>query len=353
MSAVIESMRERMPWQAVGRMILVREGVNVGRGWDNTIEKLAESKVQLPEGKLEDALEEHNLCGEKFVKLYRVDDEDRLALQEKIKLLEVVENGFSSAYPKSVPSDAINDLSGVPKLVDVVQNDDGVGAVYAHATRLTTRVHIDLDQILEDPSALEALYDEVVGLKYRNVQLFSVIWVPHNFPYVEIRSDLPAGMTMDLVHGIQKQIRLICNELGAVELVDPIDLFPVLDAVYDADGEGTVVELSFTTTSASVKNEKMRRSGLDLRKEPYHIHGKKGLGTPIEPFRMFVRWKVPLGDNVVSAPEMGLIGTSRGRSTVGLPGAVGMSGAVVRNCVGLADYGRVLEVIHKYLGQST
>jgi len=347
MEKILISMRERMPWP-VARTILKSLALEPGQGWQRTIKKFADDSLPELEGQLLDKIEEHNLCGEKFTKIYEIEQEEHRLAQEWIAEQVVPESQFASAYPLTLPPDEIGEIGASPQLVSVVRNTDGVGAVFAQAIRLTTREIIELSDFVDDPSDIEDQYDEIVGLKYRTVQLFSVAWVPHDRHSIEIRTDIPDGMSMDVAHAVQSQIRTKLNDSEIIQLGRPIDLFPLLEAIYEDGRDGIVVELGFSTTSASVKNEKMRRAGLDLRTEPYHLAGKKGLGTPIEPFRLYVRWSIPMGD-LRLLPELGLVGTARGRSTVGQPGAVGISGAVIRNCMGRADFEHVVSRIRHHL----
>lgn len=348
MKNVLTSMRERMPW-TVARVILTWAGVEPAHGWDKTEAKYADISLPDAEAKLLEYLSDHNVCGEKFTKIYQISTDEQEALQTALLNLAPDQNDFARCYPLSRNPDEITQL-GDPVLVDIQRTDDGVGAVYANAVRLTKREIIEFDEISEDPSALQKQYDEIVGLKFRTVQLFSVVWVPHDHASVEIRTDLPFGMSMELAHALQSTMRQKVNGLGVVSLDMPLDLYPLLEAIYQAEGEGDVVELGFLTTTASVKNEKMRRAKLDLRNEPYHLHGKEGLGTPIEPFRMFVRWSLEI-DDVWLAPELGLVGTARGRSTLGQPGSVGISGAIVKNCHGRPDFEYVTSKIRDYLSK--
>jgi len=348
MKNVLDSMRERMSWN-VARVVLGWAGVEPAHGWDKTQAKYADISNPDAEVKLLEYLGEHNVCGDKFTKVYQITSEERDALQAALLNLSPEENDFALCYPLSRDPEEITQL-GDPELVAIQKTDDGVGAVYANAVRLTKRETIEFDELSDDPAALQKKYDEIIGLKFRTVQLFSVIWVPHDHALVEIRTDLPAGMSMELAHALQSTMRQKVNGLGVVSLDGPLDLYPLLEAIYQAEDEGDVVELGFLTTTASVKNEKMRRSKLDLRKEPYHLHGKEGLGTPIEPFKMFVRWSVEI-DNVWLAPELGLVGTARGRSTLGQPNSVGISGAIVKNCYGRPDFEHVIGKIREYISK--
>jgi hypothetical protein len=229
----------------------------------------------------------------------------------------------------------------------VIKNDDGVGAVFSSSIFITKREKVDLSEFGDDVSELRKQFDEFIGLKNRTVQLFNIVWVPHEGSHIEIRTDLPDGMLMDVAHAIQSRLRKTVNDFGQVQLGEPIDLFPLLESIYGTSNEGQVVELGFSTTSASVKHEKMRKTGLDLRAEPYHIAGKQGLGTPIEPFRLSVIWYIQ-SDNHTAKPELSLIGTARGRTT-SANNAVAISGAIIKNCAGRGEYEFVIERIRHHL----
>ncbi len=233
----------------------------------------------------------------------------------------------------------------------IEKNTDGIGAIFASAIKLTTREKIILQEYTDEPERFTEKFDEVVGLKYKTVQIFSVVWVPHDHHSVEIRTDYPDGMSTDQIHAVQSSIKRQFNDFNLVELGQPIDLFSLLDSIYLDENEGRVVELGFLTTTASVKLEKMRKTSMDLRHEKYHKSGKDGLGTPIEPYRISVRWTIPLDDQLL-LPELTLAGTARGRSTIGSVGSVGISGASVRNCAGRADYEFVIQRMRLHLQNS-
>lgn len=347
MKTILSSMRDRMPW-SIASAIIKSVGLSPSQGWEKTIERLKVEEFDGFKGKLLDAIEEHNLCGEKLTKIYEIGADKRLVLQDHILGLEPKKEGqFQTAYPLTVPAAEINNVTGDPELVAIIKNDDGVGAIYSSAIFITKREKIDLSEYSAGLEELRKQYDEFIGLKNSVVQLFNVVWVPHDGANIEIRTDLPDGMPMDVAHAVQSRLRRVVNDFGKVTISDPIDLFPLLEKIYGAPEEGVVVELGFSTTSASVKHEKMRKNGLDLRTEPYHIAGKVGLGTPIEPFRLSVVWYLP-HDDKYAKPELSLIGTARGRST-NKNHAVAISGAIIRNCAGRSEYEFVIERMRHHL----
>jgi len=347
MTTIFESMKQRMPW-GVARVVLRSVGLDAGQGWERTIAKHSEGDISGFEGRLTDALEEHILCGEKFVKIYNISEIDHRKLQDHLSLLDPEESEFSLSYPLMLDEAKLLGTDGSPKLVRIVKNSDGVGAVFANAVKLTTRETITVEDYTDQPERLLAAFDEIVGLKYNTVQLMSVVWLPHDHKCVEIRTDCPQGMATDQMHAVQAAIRREFNNLGIVSVETPVDLFDLMDSIYVDNNEGQVVELGFLTTTASVKLEKMRRPNMDLRLERYHQSGKAGLSTPIEPYRISVRWTISF-DDLKLIPELTLAGTTRGRSTIGAIGSVGISGATILNCAGRADYEFVLHRMRHHL----
>ena len=115
--------------------------------------------------------------------------------------------------------------------------------------------------------------------------------------------------------------------------------------MYEDENEGTVVELSFKTSTASIKNEKMRRTRLCLRDELYHKGGKDALGTKIEPFKVSIRWSFQHDQ-----PELTLAGTSRGQQAAnGQATGQLVTGAVIKNCLGSVDYEHVkARLVHHF-----
>ena len=71
MEKLLRTMRHRMTWTNA-KKILNANGVSTGNGWDGTLKKVAASSEQVEYGRLEDALVEHLLCGEKYTKLYPI-----------------------------------------------------------------------------------------------------------------------------------------------------------------------------------------------------------------------------------------------------------------------------------------
>lgn len=339
---IFDTLEARMPWTLANR-VMKRAGLDGSQGWDGARQKYEDAEHREAEDFLKRLLRQHALCGEKMTKLYHVDEGTQKELRDKISDLQIADHAFSAAFPLVLDETQLGQFDAQPVLVSVERNEDGIGAVYASSIKLTSREEIQIDDIFEDPDAIKERYDEVIGLKFKSVQLFGVVWVPHHDGHVEIRTDYPKGMRQELAHEIQSQFKAIANKLLTKPGLDhSIDLFPLIEAMYEDADEGLVVELSFKTSTASIKNEKMRRMRLCLRKELYHKGGKDALGTKIEPFKVGIRWAFQ-HEGHDYLPELTLAGTSRGQQTAaGLANGQLVSGAVIKNCIGNVDYEHVV-----------
>ncbi|MDB5617441.1 MAG: hypothetical protein JWQ24_1679 [Tardiphaga sp.] len=340
-------MRARMPWP-VGRKVLVENDFPRGRGWEQTVTKLGSDQLKVT-GNIEDlaaALSEHILCGEKLSGFYNVDIEVLDRVRAKVLGMDVEETDFSRSYPAALTEDQLADQHSGFVLTAVSRTEDGVAVVFSSVRVVTVREEIEPEEISDELASLLEGYEEIVGLKTVRFQAFDVIWIPHNGSLIDVRVDYPAGTHQDVAIAAHARIvdafHTLVDELLMAETVN---LFPLIDRIYNDPSEGIVVELGFGTTTASLKNEKMRRKQLDLREEQYHVGGKAALTSPIEPFRLSVTWKRNVGGGRFSSPELSL--NSNARAAGGIDPAI--RNVVIRRCMGQADYEFVRSRIEHHL----
>jgi hypothetical protein len=202
---------------------------------------------------------------------------------------------------------------------------------------------------LDSTDLKEGLYDEyeeVYGLKQIRHQAMDIVWIPTHGNYIDVRIDFPQGMHRDVGEAAQAFVKSeFLKLIGDDGLSVPVNLFPLINKIYRTPKEGVVVELAFGTTTASSKHEKMRRKAQCLREETYHKGGKAALNTPIEPYRLSVLWKILIGQKKYSTPELSLNSSSR-MSADAQPALVD---AVIRNCMGRADFDHVKSRMEHFL----
>lgn len=334
--SIVHTMRERMPW-SVGQIILRDNKIPRHRGWDNTVQHLVDNvaKYDNKTSSLEKALREHHLSGEKLVRFYDVNEKQIRRLRREAPNLRISKNIVSRSYPSQIDEDDLSKQPLMPRLISVETTEDGIGLVFASVRVLTTRETISFVDLPKDVAESLGRPDEIVVLKHKRVQASDVVWISHHGTIIDIRVDFPDGMPQEVGEAVHEALRKSFNELAGSDMLEqPINLFPLIDQIYRRKNEGTVVELAFSTTTASTKHEKMRRNSLCLRDEIYHLGGKKALATPIEPYRLSVTWDKYEGDKRIGGPELSLNGTAR------MAGAAQpfLSSAIISNCVGLADF---------------
>jgi hypothetical protein len=337
-----------MSWSNA-KTVLRQTGLDIGQGWQKTIKKLLNREDEIDVARLELWLVEHILCGEKFTKIYPMTDGDRERLHHFFSSLVVAQAPATEAYPAMLTQEVIDVAEQDFSVVRVESNEDGIGLVLSSIFAMKVREEIEFDEF-EDPAEMRSKFDEIVGVKFRKVQLFHVIWVPHHRPQLEIRVDCLPGMPEAAIHAHHSRLREIINETGATHLTVPINLFPAVRAFYDDDEDGIVSEITFSTTTSAIKNEKMikrSREKLDQRKETYHLGGKDALSTDIRLFRITVDWPKE-EDGAIFVPSITLAAT--GPSGRGGSADPVISGAFVGNCIRAADYEFVIERLGRKAG---
>ncbi|HWX50531.1 MAG TPA: hypothetical protein VNZ61_20995 [Roseomonas sp.] len=347
-AAIMRSMRQRMPWMAAQKA-LAAEGLPRGKGWDLTVAKLSASEALTSEQliALRKILVEHEICGEKLVSFHRVDESRRAALSEALRSTDVEENAFTRLYPAVLSEEAIEHNFPHPlTLTAIVECGTGIAVVFSATRGLTFREEVDREGL--PPAARDALagYDELLGIKQEKRQTFDVVYVPDGEDLIDVRVDYPDGMLRGAAQAAQLQVCRAFNHLVGFEALGlPVNLFPLIDAMYRAPAEGTVVEIAFGTTTASTKFERMRRQHLCLREEVYHRAGSSALASPIEPFRLSIQWSVHLADDVFTRPELSFQSTQRMRDSENPE----LFGVVVRDTSGYQDFDYVKARLQHFL----
>lgn len=337
----INSMKKRFSW-TVGRTMLARAGFQPGQGWLRSVEKIKDQKQDGNEGLLIDQLVEHILCGDKFVKLYEMKDGDRDALHAW--LLKIKDNidtkGAAAAYPQLLSDAELEDEPAETRYLAVEQNPDGVGVVLSSVFMIKAREELDFE-LFEDPADAKTRFDEIIGLKFKKVQIFSVIWVPHERNYAEIRVDYPGGMGVSAIHGYHSTFKKLVRDSAGVDLGKAVNLFPAVKRFYSEKHDGRVTGITFRTTTGAVKNESMlKRSNIDQREETYHLGGVGALDTEIALYRISVEWKFVVDEQTFS-PNLTLSASAPSGPADGSDPRI--TGVFVGNCSRTADYELVID----------
>lgn len=347
LTEIAQSMKARMPWE-VGQKVLELHNAPRSMGWDRTLEKLSDDAGDLGEAEadLREALREHLLCGEKLCRFYELTVGRMEELRAALRQAPISDGPFADAYPLLLTEDQIiANHPSAPHLIALEERDDGIAAVFASTRAIELRETLSVDDL--EPAAAEALagYEEVVAIRHAKSQAVDVVWVPSTGTLIDVRIDFPKGMHQDAGDFAHERMRqIVQNLLGSDFLSTPANLFGLIERMYVEPTEGTVVELAFGTSTASLKHEKMRRRSLCLRSEAYHVGGKAALSVPIEPYKLSIQWDREHGDTR-SRPEMSLNGTLR----MAKSGNSELTEVAIRKCVALEDFAFIWSRIAHYL----
>lgn len=293
---LFESMREKFSW-GVSRVVLKGSGFPVRRGWDDTIKSLRElDQLDDFEGRKESCIASYKealLCIDKTVRIYKVSEEDRNVVDRAGESAVVEDTAFSRQYPFCLDSVELSEeISDVVKLVAIEKNDAGIA--YVFSSKIYTKLRETYDGNAMSPDIVRFFKgaDEIIAITNEAKQLFHVAWVPKDKDYVEIRVDTPRGIPAEKIAAMHRAIRLQFNEIvGCHALKNSVNLFSCVRNLYHATDDGSVVEMTFATQTASIKNEKMRKSELDLRVESFHVGGCEAVEDNIDPYKIAVRWE--------------------------------------------------------------
>jgi hypothetical protein len=341
-------MRARMPW-SVARRVLKSRGLDRAQGWNRTVARVAGGDDQYDEAEeqLQDALEEHIMCGEKIVQLFELDEDAIDELREAVEALEVPETPFSNAYPVLISDDQLAEhRNNPPTLIAKVAYRDGTALVLASVRYLLTRETVVVAELTDEAADELAGFNELIGIRHQRLEALDVLWIPDDGNYVELRVDFPFGMyhrhgLVALANARGRFDELLNSNLG----LSHVNLFPVMQSLYDARGDGAMVELGFMVAGSAQKLEKTRRGEQCCREEAYHQGGIGVLDAPIQVYKTSVLWHVDLGDDVSSAPEVTISGTSA--HTAEVDPFIGEM--IVRNCACFEDYDHVRDRILEHL----
>jgi hypothetical protein len=342
-------MRE-IPWN-IAKEILEKCSIPTSQGWDKTIEKnkYCDDKVNNDQvNLLFKYYKELLICGDKSVRFYDLEINQRDYLIKFFQNFQGKNNVFTHSYPFPVSEKKLEDLPlSSPELVGVEFLEEGIAAIYSSVRTTEQRISLKDENLLQENQTLLEKFSEVIGVRNLNIQTFDVIWIPYQDTEIELRIDCPLGTTRDsYLTAHQALISTIILEMGMGEEIEdnPLNLFPLIDRIYRAQHEGRVVELAFTTKTASIKHEKMRRRRKCLREEIYHQGGTKAIQGEIDPFRIGVQWEVSTQKSR-SFPELVLNGTSRMlHSTDPI-----LSEGNIRNCADMYEFNLVKDKIKQYL----
>lgn len=336
-SDIVEGLRSRMPYQ-VSRPLLKAVGVPRAHGWEKTAERILEDDTVTDEqiAELGGALRAHALTGEKICRFYRLEAESAQFIRGQLAAAEPTGGKMTDAYPGVLSKAALEALDADHReLVAVEDTGDGKAAVFASVREKPVRHEIEASDLPDEMAEYLNGYDYLVAYRVERQQAMDVVWVPDSGDVIDVRVDFPKHTEIERARHAQHRLMSWFGEVvGGDPFHDPINLFPIIRDMYEAETEGRVVELAFGTTTRSLKHEKMRRNQDCLRSETYHVGGKEALATDLDLYRVSIAYSYSFGPDFVSHPEVNLHTTS----LVAGNASPQLYDAVIRKTVGFEDY---------------
>lgn len=306
---LLQALAARASWYD-GRKILELADLEAGQGWERTLDRYDQLDVDAEQAEtLEDLLIEHIVAGEKMLQFYRITAAARRALLQRLRAHRVIATPMSESFPCLVDMVALEpNRNDRPTPVRRVDRDDGLFFITSAIREYDERVNIPVDDLT--PAARDQLegYTQLIGIRRVRRQVFDVLWVPHNGA-ICIATDFPKGAPHDFCAPSQSALRTVIRR-AIGEDIELCNLFPLIELCYESDW-GKVVELGFTTDTASVKHERMRQKRQCLREELFHVGGKQAVDGIIHPFHVSLDWQARYSVTLTGRPELTLHGTSR------------------------------------------
>lgn len=278
----------------------------VSTGWQQTIDKISPGlKAKDTRVAYESALEkihtDMTLYCDKVVKVYEVEQK---ALK---KLLSAMDVGFvekKTPYTSSFPFPlSLKDL--VAASLDVVcvarwEEADRVNFMMCSKQYITEREEIPGDSLDDDAKKDFGVFDELIGIRRKPLQLYDVVSLLPDQQLIEIRVDGIKKFNADDIGRRLRRIEQLVSqfadkEIGVADILSSsVNFYPAIKKLYD-DADGVVGELGHVTDAAGIYREKMRHKSRDVRLDPYH-HGGTEAVVDLNAYSIAKHWPSPVGN---------------------------------------------------------
>ncbi len=339
----LQARRYAFSWSTVRACLMGQYALPTAVGWDALTQKYMDlgPNHKSVAAALSAAKELYKISvryGTRAVTTFKVGPANAAALINASRVLIKIDSRFKATFPYPLNGEDLKSAPFNGEIVDRRTSPEGVVRLTACCKRAyRERSEIDVAQLDED--AIKALkgFDQVIGVTCGYVQAFDAIIINPSAGTVEIHIDFssPSPHSEGDVAVYTKYYATLLNRLIPQPdnqpnlLHRPENLFDRIQKFYDQK-DGNVISLAHATGTNSVKVERMRAKGDDLRKEPFHEEGLKAIfSTDI--FAISKAW-----DGEVKSV----------RPTIDLPGKVSLAGAddarldyaVIQNCSCVEDF---------------
>ncbi|GAB5541418.1 MAG: hypothetical protein SangKO_011780 [Sandaracinaceae bacterium] len=270
--------------QAVSRA-MKSVGLSPGVSWQDKIEAVASAKTpKKVDAAFRHLVEDVALFGRKSATVAFVD----VAVAKRLRTW--AQGQKSPTWSLRLPT------STEMSLVGAVRQPGGVhSVVYRSLRELRFKEDLDLGQALR-VSVRQGLLNPVrlIAVQEHTIAAYDVIDIHSDGRLVFRIADEFQQYQSTRSKGEKTFPMLLRDALEGDSLVDLsaaefVDLLPAVRALYDAGGEGRVVEVNFTCGTGAVRSPTLRRGVQDLRTEVFQKAGIEAVGS-IDPYGVAVAW---------------------------------------------------------------
>lgn len=280
----------------------------------------------------------HLRYGDKAVSIYNIGSSE--ALNQIPAILESLvesDSPFSNTYPFTISEESLKALSFNPVGTRYRNLGDGkFRLVFCVRRFIKSKIELEADDYDGDVRDVILGFDEIYGIRQGYVQCFDIVYFDQNSKQLEIQIDTSIPLAGEDISRAVTYYEQVINRQGRQQIrVDnilgqPVNLFPKIRTLYD-HADGSINSLGHTTSSASIKDERMRKRNTDLRQEPFHKGGLVGVNQHTNLYSVTKSWP---GEYAFSSPK------------VIIPGHFSLAGnqharigyALVSSCVTQGDF---------------
>lgn len=288
------------------RNALKNHELPVSTGWQQTIEKiipgLKSAKTKsLYESALIKIHDDLTLYCDKAVRVYDVEKDVLSALlKQMVKKFVSVGTDYSKDFPFPL---SVEDLVNAGlNVVCVEQWDEGgrINFMLCSKQYVTIREALSGEMLGEDALKEFGVFDELIGVRRKPVQLYDIITLIPEQGVIEVRLDGVKKFNADDISKRLRNIERLISQFAKRNLAhegilkSSINFYPAIRKLYDSN-DGVVGELGHVTDATGVFREKMRHKSKDVRKDPYH-HGGTEAVVDLNAYSISKHWVSPLGN---------------------------------------------------------
>ena len=363
-SILLKALRQRISvWETMKDMLNMCD-LPIGNGWDRTIKKLENDPLnnlissEIKFQKLQTLYCNYILISQKAIKFYNVSKQDIDKLISCFEIYKIEPTIYQKYYPFPVAEEDLKGIDVLPNLAHIEITNENISLVFCTRHSFTERTEINLKDFNPEAQNKLIYYDKVYGTKRQIYQSFDVIVIWKNKGLIEARIDMTKNPQLKEYQNYFDRIIntfniLVKEKLGIEELLKKsMNLFPLINNLYNSKNEGKIAELSFITDEGSIKRETIRKDKNDLRDETYHSAGKKAVHH-ITPYQLKILWDFTIFKEEEKDIKTQIILNLPGKFYTLSSNNPKLEEIIIEKCGFIEEYNFIFNIINKYLNYGT